>query len=78
MGAGNGADKLVFSTGQEVGTFTYGDAASFSGSGNSEARFDGAQQVQVDRDGDGSADIAFKMSGLTAANQLTATDFDWL
>ena len=53
-------------------------AAAFSGGGNSEARFDGARQVQVDQDGDGSADINFLVNGVTAANLLTATDFVWL
>ncbi|GAB5471801.1 MAG: calcium-binding protein [Rhodospirillales bacterium] len=77
LNAGNGEDKLVFDTGLETGTFAYIGAAAFSGGGDSEARFDGNRQVQVDQNGDGIADIAFEIQKLTAANQLTATDFVW-
>jgi len=77
--AANGEDKLVFATGLEVGTFAYIGTSAFSASGNSEARFAlGPGQVQVDQDGDGSADINFLVDGVTAANLLTATDFVWL
>ncbi|MEO1193734.1 MAG: calcium-binding protein [Pseudomonadota bacterium] len=76
--AGNGEDKLVFATGLEVGSFAYIGGAAFSGGGDSEARFDGDRQVQVDQDGDGSADIAFLVDGVTNAGQLTASDFVWL
>ncbi len=47
-GAANGADKLVFVTGLEIGSFTCIDGAAFSGSGNSEARFASTHQLQVD------------------------------
>ncbi len=76
--AGNGDDKLVFATGLEVGSFAYIGAAAFSGGGSSEARFDGPRQIQVDQDGDGVADQAFLVDGVTAANLLTSTDFVWL
>ncbi len=52
--------------------------AAFSGGGNSEARYAGPRQIQVDQDGDGAVDQAFLMDGVTAANLLTATDFLWL
>ncbi|GAB5469650.1 MAG: hypothetical protein Kilf2KO_26800 [Rhodospirillales bacterium] len=75
---GGGADKLVFATGLESGSFAYLGAAAFSGGGDSQARFAGSAQLQVDRDGDGAADIAVSIVGLTAADQLTASDFLWL
>ncbi|GAB5469440.1 MAG: calcium-binding protein [Rhodospirillales bacterium] len=78
LNAGNGEDKLVFDTGLETGTFAYIGGAAFSGGGNSEARFDGERRLEIDYDGDGSADIGFEIQRLTAADQLTATDFLWL
>ncbi|GAB5470326.1 MAG: hypothetical protein Kilf2KO_33560 [Rhodospirillales bacterium] len=78
LGAGNGTDKLAFATGLETGSFTYVGDATFSGGGNSEARFDGNHRVQVDHDGDGTVDVIFRIEGLTNAGQLTATDFIWL
>ncbi len=74
----NGEDKIVYATGLEVGSFSYIDGATFSGGGNSEARFGGARQIQVDQDGDGLADQAFLVDGVTAANRLTSSDFMWL
>ncbi len=62
----NGEDKLVFAIGLEVGSFTYIEAAAFSGGGNSEARYAGSRQIQVDQD------------GVTAVNLLTEKDFIWL
>ncbi|MEQ8654521.1 MAG: hypothetical protein RIC87_18780 [Kiloniellales bacterium] len=76
--AANGEDKLVFATGLETGSFAYIGSAAFSGAGDSEARFDGARQVQVDQDGDGTTDIAFKVNGVSQADLLTASDFVWL
>ncbi len=67
LGAGDGADKLVFANGLEIGGFTYIEAAAFSGNGNSEARFAGIRQTQVDQDGNGSVDQAFLLDGLTVA-----------
>ena len=52
-------------------------AAAFSGGGNSEARYDGPRQIQVDQDGDGNVDQAFLIDGVTNAGLLTATDFVW-
>ena len=46
--------------------------------GDSESRFVGARQVQVDQDGDGAVDQAFLVNGATEAGLLTATDFLWL
>lgn len=56
------------------GEFAYRGAASFTASGNSEARFAGGQ-VLVDIDGNGIADITIKMTGITSASQLHASDF---
>ncbi len=74
----NGEDKIVYATGLGGGSFTYIDGAAFSGGGNSEARYAGPRQIQVDQDGDGVTDQAFLVDGVTAANLLTATDFVWL
>ncbi len=65
-------------TGLETGSFAYIGAAAFSGAGNSEARFAGPRQIQVDADGDGSVDQAFLVDGVTAANLLTSSDSVWL
>ena len=37
--------------------------------------FGDREQVQVDSDGDGTADFEVGLTGYTAADQLTATDF---
>ena len=73
-----GGTSAELPTGLEAGAFAYVGAAAFSGGGNSEARFAGPRQIQVDQDGDGSVDQAFLVDGVTAANLLTATDFLWL
>ncbi len=78
LGKGNGADKLYFATGLEVGTFAYRGGGAFTAGGNSEARFAGNRQVEVDSDADGKADIFFLVEGLTAAGGLTVSDFIWL
>ncbi len=78
LGAGNGEDNLIFASGLETGSFAnIGDAA-FSGVGNSEARHKGNQQVEVDQNGEGVVDQALLISSLSAADQLTASDFLWL
>ncbi|MEQ8652063.1 MAG: hypothetical protein RIC87_06325, partial [Kiloniellales bacterium] len=72
-------DSLVFASGLEVGVFSYIESAAFDGNANSQARFNDVQnQLEVDSDGDGTADMAVKMSNLSLANQLTAMDFLWL
>ncbi|MEQ8654682.1 MAG: M10 family metallopeptidase [Kiloniellales bacterium] len=77
FGATSEKDRFVFSSGQESGLFAYRGAQGFSGSGDSEARFANGQ-VKVDRDGDGASDLTVKVTGLTQADQLTASDFLWL
>ena len=62
----------------ETGSFAYIAAAAFSGGGVSEARFAGGGILQVDSDGNGLADVILEIARLTAADQLTATDFLWL
>ncbi|OWJ56629.1 calcium-binding protein [Inquilinus limosus] len=66
-------DKLAFSN-MLHGTFSYLGAAAFTANGSSEARFAGGQ-VLVDVDGNGEADIAINLTGITSASQLHASDF---
>ncbi len=77
LNAGNSQDKFVFATGLEMGAFSYIGGAVFSSSGSSQARFAGGNTIEVDADGDGSADRVFQVIGLNAEGQLTATDFLW-
>lgn len=73
-GGGEEGDILRFE-GLGVGAFAYVGTGGFSGgSDNSEARVSG-NQVLVDANGDGTADITITLTGLTSANQLAATDF---
>ena len=90
VGSGNGTDTIsdfnelnggaeegdvLQINGALVGTFVYRGASAFTGgSNNSEARIAG-NQVLVDANGDGVADITITLTGLTAATQLAATDF---
>ncbi len=51
-------------------------SAAFSGDGDPEARFNGvSQRVEVDSNGDGSANFELRLAGVTTADQLTSTDF---
>ena len=76
-GGAEQGDRLRFE-GIGVGVFTYlGTGAFTGGSNNSEARVSG-NQVLVDSDGNGSADITILLSGLTSAAQLAASDFVWI
>lgn len=74
----NGGDyegDILRFEGLGIGTFSYlGTEAFTGGSDNSEARVVG-NQVLVDTNGDGTADITITLTGLTNANQLTADDF---
>jgi Ca2+-binding RTX toxin-like protein len=74
-GAGDG-DKLAF-VGLLSGTFSYIQAAAFSATGNSEARFASANTLEVDTNGNGAADITVKLDNFTAAAQLVNGDFIW-
>lgn len=76
----NGADgdRIALALDLRVGTFAYRGSADFSGGGdNSEARYAGGGLMHVDLDGDSFADIKFVVTGLTAANQVSAADFVW-
>ncbi|WP_343714498.1 calcium-binding protein [Inquilinus sp.] len=66
-------DKLAFQ-GLLHGAFSYLGAAIFTGAGNSEARFAGGQAL-IDTDGNGTTDITIKLTGITSASQLHASDF---
>jgi Ca2+-binding RTX toxin-like protein len=66
-------DQLVL-PGLLHGSFSYLGAAIFTGGGHTEARFGGGQ-VQVDIDGNGTADIRANLSGIIDASQLHASDF---
>jgi Ca2+-binding RTX toxin-like protein len=73
-GGGEQGDVLRFE-GLGVGTFAYLGTGAFTGGlDNSEARVVG-NQVLVDTNGDGTADITLTLTGLTNANQLGADDF---
>ena len=75
-GGGEEGDQMVF-TGLLTGGFAYMGTAAFSGgSDNSEARIVG-NQVLVDSNGDGTADITITMTGLNSASQLAISDFLW-
>ncbi|GAB5471890.1 MAG: hypothetical protein Kilf2KO_49200 [Rhodospirillales bacterium] len=79
FGQATSQDSLVFVTGLETLAFSYIESAAFDAAGNSQARFDAALgQVEVDSDGDGAVDMAFRLQGQSLASQLTATDFLWL
>jgi Ca2+-binding RTX toxin-like protein len=69
----NGADgdRIDLSLMQGSDNFTFNDAGVFSGRGNGEIRFaDGF--VQIDADGDGTADMIIQMDGVTT---MANTDF---
>jgi len=66
-------DELLFK-GLLHGSFSYLGSADFTGSGNSEARFANGQ-VLVDTDGNGTANITIKLTGITDTSQLHASDF---
>ncbi|MCX8509735.1 MAG: calcium-binding protein, partial [Rhodobacteraceae bacterium] len=67
-------DVLEFQ-GLRVGTFAYlGRGAFTGGSDNTEARVSG-NQVLVDANGDGVADITITLTGLTNATQIGSDDF---
>jgi Ca2+-binding RTX toxin-like protein len=72
-GGGAEGDVLEF-VGLLTGAFSYVGSAAFSSGAHTEARFiDGA--VQLDFDGNGSADLTIRMTGLTDAAQLSSGDF---
>ncbi|MCO6414974.1 M10 family metallopeptidase C-terminal domain-containing protein [Siccirubricoccus sp. KC 17139] len=80
------ADRITdFTPGQDLlefslllqDSFTWRGAAAFGRSGGTEARFvDATQQLQIDLNGDGAADMAIVLQGVTAAS-LSARDFLW-
>ena len=72
-----GADLLVF-TGLLQGSFAWRGSGTFTGTGNSEARFNpGGSVVQVDVNGDGTGDMAIQLSGTNLAG-LSGANFLWL
>jgi len=74
-GAAEG-DRFEF-RGLQVGTFAWLGTDAFTGGlDHSEARVQG-NQLLVDTDGSGVADITITLTGLTNANQLSALDFLW-
>lgn len=73
-GGSEEGDVLCFE-GMGVGIFAYLGVGDFTGgSDNSEARVSG-NQVLVDSNGDGLADITITLAGLTNSSQLNASDF---
>jgi Ca2+-binding RTX toxin-like protein len=71
-------DKLEF-TGLQVGSFVYRGGQAFTGgSDHSEARFDSATgKLQIDTNGDGTAEFVLTLTGVTNAAQLSGSDFIW-
>ncbi|MDD9876282.1 MAG: FecR domain-containing protein, partial [Magnetovibrio sp.] len=68
------ADKIILD-GLKTGTFSFIGASAFSGGGNTEARFDDTTKLlQVDTNGDGTADLEITLSGVSLSN-LDGTDF---
>jgi Ca2+-binding RTX toxin-like protein len=73
-GGAEQGDVLEFE-GLLVGTFSYRGSAAFTGGGdNTEARVSG-ENVLVDVDGDGTADLTITLTGLTSSTQLSDKDF---
>ncbi len=73
--AGSAADRLVFNSGLETGSFAYRGDLAFDGLGNSQARFAGSGLLEIDTDGDSTADLAARIDGLSLAGQITSNDF---
>ncbi len=74
--AGTEQDAPLLNDRLRVGAFTYIEAVEISVARNSQARIDeDLAQVEIDRNGDGIANIFVAIEGMTAANQLTAADF---
>jgi Ca2+-binding RTX toxin-like protein len=72
-----GTDLLMF-IGLQRGGFDFLGANAFSGSGNSEARFDDVTKIlSIDSDGNGSADMRITLTGVSLAS-LSVGDFLWL
>jgi Ca2+-binding RTX toxin-like protein len=72
------ADLLVFS-GLLSGTFSFvgNEAQAFAGGGNSSARFnDTSKLLEIDTNGDTTADMAMTLIGVALAD-LSAADFSW-
>jgi Ca2+-binding RTX toxin-like protein len=72
-----GVDLLLF-TGMLRGDFTWqGNAATFTATGNSQARMAVDGLLEIDADGNGVADSAINMTGVTVGT-LSQSDFLWL
>ncbi len=75
LDGGAAEGDLIVVQAPAVGRFAYrGDAAFTGGSDNSEARVMG-DKLLIDMNGDAAADITVTLTGLTAARQLTESDF---
>ncbi len=62
-------DLIKFDASLETGSATYLGAAAFTAGGNTELRFDNlTAALQVDFDGDGTADFVVTLAGVTAAD----------
>lgn len=69
--------EQIFFEKLQTGTFSFIGASAFSAGSNSEARFDDTTKVlQVDLDGDGTADMEMVLTGVSLAD-LGAADFKW-
>ena len=60
-----------------TGTFSYLGTGAFTNSSNSQARFDNANtMLQIDTDGDGTADMNIKLNGKSNTD-IASGDFTW-
>jgi hypothetical protein len=59
-----------------VGSFAFKGSDAFSLSGDTEARVAG-DQVQMDFDGDGVADLAITLTGLSDPTEINASNFEF-
>lgn len=79
FGAGSGeGDRIVFEQAPLSGSFAYLGDAAFLADGNSQARFVSAGKIRIDNEGDGVGDFTLRISNLSLAGQLTASDFLWI
>ncbi len=77
--AGTGeSDLVVFAHAPVSGSFDYRGEAAFLADGNSQARFVSDGKIRIDNEGDGVGDFTLRISNLSLAGQLTASDFLWV
>jgi Ca2+-binding RTX toxin-like protein len=68
-------DTIQIFFGPAPGSGSYIGADAFTNTGELQMRFAGAEVIQVDTNGDTTADFQIKLTGMTSAGQLTNSDF---